>query len=153
VAPIVQFTPQEKSWRSPRPRSSAINTQKTNKTEDSVNGFNRVFLMGYLGADPEAQASRNGKAYVKLSLATHYRRKLENGDNEEGTTWHRITVWGKNADRCKTYLHKGSAVAVEGYLSKYNYERDDGVDGTAVSVVAREVHFLGGAKREPDSGL
>lgn len=108
-----------------------------------MNGFNRVFLMGYLGAEPELQKSRNGKPYVRLSLATHYAKKLDVGGFEETTTWHRVTVWGKNAERCQARLHKGSALAVEGYLSKYNYERDDGSDATSFSVVAREVHFIG----------
>jgi single-strand DNA-binding protein len=108
-----------------------------------MNGFNRVFLMGYLGAEPEMQSSRNGKSYVRLSLATHHHKKLESGEREQSTTWHRVTVWGKNAERCQTFLRKGSPLAVEGYISKYTYERDDGSDASTFSVVAREIHFIG----------
>ncbi len=104
--------------------------------------------MGYLGANPELQSSRNGKSYVRLSVATHHNRKLESGEKEQTTTWHRVTVWGKNAERCQTYLQKSSALAVEGYLSKYTYEREDGSDASAFSVVAREIHFLG---KSPDN--
>lgn len=108
-----------------------------------MNGFNRVFLMGYLGADPDLQTSRSGKPFVRLSLATHYAKKGESGEREQTTTWHRVTVWGKNAERCKKRLQKGSPLAVEGYLSKYTFERDDGSDASSFSVTAREVHFIG----------
>ncbi len=108
-----------------------------------MNGINRVFLMGYLGADPERQVSRNGKAFVKLSLATHYNKRMDSGEKEATTVWHRVMVWGKTADVCHSSLQKGSALAVEGYLSRYSYERDDGSEATATSIVAREVHFIG----------
>ena len=109
-----------------------------------MNGFNRVFIMGRLGAEPELQSSKNGKPYVKLSIATHYRKKLETGEKQDTTTWHRVTVWGKSAERCQNYLHKGSSLAIEGYLSKYSYAREDGSDAHSMSIVAREVHFIGG---------
>lgn len=115
-----------------------------------MNGINRVFLMGYVGADPELQSSRHGKSYVRLSVATHHSRKLESGEREDNTTWHKVTVWGKNAERCHAYLKTGSTIAVEGYLSKYTFERDDGSDATNFSVVAREIHFIG---KSPDRAL
>ena len=115
-----------------------------------MNGINRIFLMGYLGQDPEAQSSRNGKPYVRLNVATHFNKRLDTGDKQESTTWHRVMVWGKNAERCQNYLHKGSALAVEGYLSKYTFEREDGTDGQLTSIVAREVHFIGGSRSRPE---
>ena len=118
-----------------------------------MNGFNRIFLLGYLGADPEMQNSRGGKPYVRLSLATHFNKKLDGGEKKESTTWHRVTVWGKNAERCQNHLHKGDPLAVEGYLSKYSYEREDGSNAHAMSIVAREIHFIGSKRKKALSEL
>lgn len=113
-----------------------------------MNGINRVFLMGYLGAEPELQASKTGRPFLRMSIATHYGKKLESGERQNTTTWHRVTVWGKTAERCQNYLYKGSPIAIEGYLSKYTYAREDGTDAQSLSIVAREVHFVGGPKVE-----
>ncbi len=114
-----------------------------------MNGINRVQIMGYLGADPEPLTSKKGKPYVKLSLSTHFNKRLEGGERETTTTWHRVTVWGKNAERCRERLQKGSPLFVEGYLSKYSYEKEDGTNGSGFSIVAREIHFVGGKSPTP----
>src|SRR4051812_16336774 len=105
-------------------------------------GVNRVFLMGYLGADPEVVISKSGKPFVRMSLSTHHGKRLANGEMQTTTTWHRVTVWGKTADRCKTFLRTGSALAVEGSISRYAYTKSDGSDAMATSIVARQVHFV-----------
>ena len=108
-----------------------------------MNGINRVFILGYIGAQPELMTSKKGKPYVRLSVATHFNKRAEGGERESATTWHRVTVWGKNAELCRDRLTKGSALAVEGYLSRYTYEKEDGSDAQGFSVVARDVHFIG----------
>lgn len=120
-----------------------------------MHGINRVFLMGYLGAAPELQTSKGGKPYAKINLATHYTKKLDSGERQATTVWHKVQVWGRNAERCHTYLDKGSPLALEGYLTKYNYEKEDGTPGTGILVVAREVHFIGRPRpkeKEPEAG-
>ena len=116
-----------------------------------MNGINRVFILGYLGSAPEEMKSKTGKVYVRLSLATHYNRKSESGERESSTTWHRVTVWCKNAERCRARLAVGTPLAVEGYISKYTYAKPDGTDGSGFSIVARDVHFVSGSKKNPES--
>lgn len=108
-----------------------------------MNGINRVFLMGYICAKPELMTSKGGKTYVRLSLATHFNRRLEGGERESTTTWHRVTVWGKNAELCRDRLGTGSMLALEGHLSHYSYQKEDGTDARGSSVVARQLHFIG----------
>lgn len=110
-------------------------------------GFNRVFLMGYLGADPEPKTSKGGKAYVRMSLATHHTKRLENGETEAQTVWHHVTAWGRTADLCRLHLRRGSALAVEGTLSRYNVENEDGSNKSSVAIIAKQIHFIG---RRPD---
>jgi len=106
-----------------------------------MKGFNRVFLVGYVGGTPEIQKSRTGSPYTRLSVATHHSRKLEDGTWNTATEWHKVMVWGKKAELCAERLIKGAALAVEGHLESYQLERA-GEAFTQTSIVAEEVHFL-----------
>lgn len=114
-----------------------------------MNGINNVMIMGRLGADPEMRTSKAGKAYCRFSVATNYTRKLESGEKESQTTWHKVKVFGKTAEHCQTYLRKGSTALVEGYLSKHTYKRDDGSEATQIDVVGRQVSFIDRPKNAP----
>lgn len=83
-------------------------------------GETRVVIEnGHLGADPVRDTDRNGKPYVRLSVATTPRRKNpQTGEWEDGETewW---TVFERDERQMQTYLselHKGDAVRVEGNL-------------------------------------
>ena len=71
------------------------------------------------------------------------------------TTWFRVSAWGKTAENCSQFLHKGSLVLVEGRLvcdpetgGPRLYSRQDGSPGTSFEVSANTVRFLSG--REGD---
>src|ERR1700679_1897324 len=82
-----------------------------------MRSMNRVFLMGYLGQDPELIISKNGKPYSRLNVATHESWMNERDEREERTAWHSVFVWGPLAERCVHNLRKGALVFVEGSLS------------------------------------
>ena len=116
-----------------------------------MSDFNRVILLGRIGNDLELKASAQGKSYVKLSVATH---SFKSGE-EKTTHWHRVVVFGTQAEHCVTYLHKGSPVLVEGYLECRTYTDKEGKRMNNVSVVANRVQFLSGrgsASVEQDDG-
>jgi single-strand DNA-binding protein len=64
-------------------------------------------------------------------------------------------VWGKPAEACKEYLHKGRLVHVEGSLRTRSYDDSTGHKRGVVEVVARRVQFLGanGQEREAAASL
>ncbi len=107
-----------------------------------MNGINSVTVLGRLGADPQSYTTKSGKPFCRFSLATSYARKTEAGEKEALTTWHKVKVFGKTAEHCQTYLKKGSAAVVEGYLSHSKYKRDDGVEVTVTDIVGRQVSFI-----------
>ena len=84
-----------------------------------------------------------GDPVTTFSVATS--RKY--GEIDE-TTWFRVSVWGKQAESCNQYLHKGSKVLVEGRLrpdSNGNptvFQRKDGTTGASFEVTAENVRFL-----------
>lgn len=105
---------------------------------------NKVIIIGNLGQDPELRYTQGGQAVCRLSIATS-RKYLNKQSNEmvEETEWHRVTVWGKQAENCNTYLTKGRSVYVEGRLRTSSYEKD-GQTHYSTEIVAEEVKFLGG---------
>ncbi len=107
-----------------------------------MSDFNRVILLGRIGNDLELKTSAKEKPYLKLSIATDSHRAGE----EKITYWHRVMVFGQQAESCARYLKKGSQVMVEGYLEVRTYQDKDGRKVTSVSVMANRVQFLGGRK-------
>ncbi len=108
-----------------------------------MNCINRVFLVGRLGSKPEIKKSRNGKSYTQFNIATNHSRKKEDGTYEELTEWHRIMVWGYQAERCVDRCDKGSPIFIEGELNHYKKVEEDGKTRWGTSVTAQNVSFLG----------
>ena len=109
-----------------------------------MQGMNKVFLMGYLGQQPEGRTSTNGKAYTVLSLATHRRNYSNESEQaaEVKTQWFQVCVWGKQAETCSRYLEKGQGVMVEGYLNPYQTATKEGEKRYGLAINASHVEFL-----------
>lgn len=106
---------------------------------------NKVILIGNLGADPELRYTPNGnRAVCSLRIATSDVFKDKAGANQERTEWHRVTVWGDQAENCNKYLSKGRSVYVEGRLQTRSWDDKDGNKRYSTDVVAERVKFLGG---------
>lgn len=110
--------------------------------------INKVILIGRLGKDPEIRYFQDGTACANLSIATSETWKDKNtGEKKEKTDWHRVSVFGRNAENCGEYLSKGSLVYVEGKLQTRSYEKD-GQTHYVTEVRASWVEFLGGGNRQ-----
>jgi single-strand DNA-binding protein len=107
-------------------------------------GVNKVILIGNLGADPELRYTGNNQAVTELRIATSRRWRDRDGNNQEDTQWHRVVVWGRQAEQCKEYLSKGRQVYVEGRLQTRQWEDRDGNKRYTTEVVAQAIQFLGG---------
>ncbi len=91
--------------------------------------LNQVQIIGHLGRDPEVRYLQNGDAVCNLAIATTEKWKDKNTDEpQEATEWHRVSVFGKLADICGQYLHKGSLVYISGKLKTRKYTDKDGVE-------------------------
>jgi single-strand DNA-binding protein len=117
-----------------------------------MSGVNKVILIGNLGRDPELRYTQGGMARCNLNVATT--RTYTNRSNEkvDETEWHRVVVWGKQAESCNQYLAKGRQVYVEGRLRTHDYEDKDGTKRWMTEVVAETVQFLGGRGSQPGAG-
>lgn len=108
-----------------------------------MGSVNKVILIGNLGADPELKYTPSSRALCNLRVATTDVFKSRDGQRQERTEWHRITVWGDMAENCSKYLAKGRSVYVEGRLQTRSYDKD-GQKHYATDIVADRVVFLGG---------
>ncbi len=115
-----------------------------------MSGVNKVILVGRLGADPEVKAIGSGSTVARLNLATS-ETWIKDGQKQERTEWHRITVWGKLAEICGKHLSKGRQVYVEGKLQTRSWEDQQGQKRYATEIVASTVQFLGSAAGERTS--
>jgi single-strand DNA-binding protein len=103
--------------------------------------YNRISIIGNVGRDPEVRYTPSGDQVADFSVATSERRTVQ-GQQQEQTTWFRISAWGKLAEVCGQYLHKGSYVYVEGPLTQREYTDRDGNNRTSLEVRAREIRML-----------
>ncbi len=103
---------------------------------------NRAILIGNLGRDPELRYTQGGQALTRFSLATNERFK-QGDDWQERTEWHRVVVWGKQAENCAQYLQKGRSVYIEGRLQTRDWEDKEGNKRQTTEIVAQTVQFLG----------
>ncbi|MBK6671679.1 MAG: single-stranded DNA-binding protein [Actinobacteria bacterium] len=105
---------------------------------------NKVIILGNLGRDPEVRYTQGGTAVCQLSIATTRSYTNKQNDRTEETEWHRVVVWGKQAESCGTYLAKGRQVYIEGRLQTRSYDDKDGNKRYATEIVADVVQFIGG---------
>ena len=104
--------------------------------------YNRVTLLGNLGQDPELRYTKNQTAFTSFNIATTEYRNTADGGKQTITDWHRVTVWGKQAENCSKYLSKGKTVLVEGKLRNNNWEDKNGNKQRTTEVMAAVVQFL-----------
>jgi single-strand DNA-binding protein len=110
--------------------------------------LNKAMLIGRLGKDPEVRYTPSGQAVANFSLATS-ESWTKDGQKQEKTEWHRIVVWGKQAEHCGEYLRKGREVHIEGRIQTREWDDKSGQKRYTTEIIADRVTFLGGGR---DSG-
>ncbi|MDM7859152.1 single-stranded DNA-binding protein [Alteromonas sp. ASW11-36] len=107
-------------------------------------GVNKVILVGNLGNDPEIRYMPNGNAVANLSIATSESWKDQQGNMQERTEWHRVTMYRRLAEVAGEYLKKGSQVYLEGKLQTRKWQDQQGQDRYTTEIIADQMQMLGG---------
>lgn len=113
--------------------------------------YQKVIIIGNLGADPELRFIPSGTAVTTFSVATNEEWTDSSGEKQERTTWWRVTAWGRLAEICCEYLSKGRQVMIEGRMNPdtetggpriwYDNQEDA---RASYELTAQLVKFLGG---------
>lgn len=104
--------------------------------------LNKVILIGRLGRDPELRYTVTGTPVVNFPLATSDVYTDKDGNRQEKTEWHKIVVWGKQAETVANYLGKGRLIYVEGSLQTRKWTDNQGQDRYTTEIRAQRVVFL-----------
>jgi single-strand DNA-binding protein len=105
---------------------------------------NKVILVGNLGRDAELRYTPGGAAVATLSLATTEVWNDKGGQRQEKTEWHRVVLWGKQAETLSEYLTKGKQIYVEGRLQTREWNDKDGNKRYTTEIRGDRVVLLGG---------
>jgi single-strand DNA-binding protein len=104
---------------------------------------NKVILIGNLGRDPEVRFTQGGTPVANFTMATSERWNDPSGEKKEKTEWHKVVVWGKQAEIAGEYLKKGRPVYIEGSLQTREWTDRDGNKRYTTEVRAYNMQFLG----------
>jgi len=112
--------------------------------------YEKIFLAGNLGRDPELRYTPNGTAVASFSVATNERWTDTGGQPQQRTIWWRVKVWGKQAETVSEHLKKGSQVFIEGRMDPDPetggprvWTGSDGRSRASFEIVAQRIRFTG----------
>ena len=109
-----------------------------------MGSVNKVILVGNLGRDAEVKVTASGQSVASFSIATT-ETWTKDGEKKEKTEWHRIVLWGRQAETLQPYLTKGKQIYVEGRLETRQWEKD-GQKHYTTEVKADRIVLLGGGR-------
>lgn len=97
-------------------------------------------LTGNLGKDPEVRTSTSGNAVGTLQIATqHYSRQSKQNETE----WHRVIVFGKDAEFARNFLKKGASVIINSDRISHREYIQNGEKKYITEIICRELIPMG----------
>jgi single-strand DNA-binding protein len=102
---------------------------------------------GRLGRDSKTNQTQGGTSVCNFALA------VESGfGDKKQTIWLDCALWGKRAEGAlPQYLIKGAQVAVSGEMATREYQDNNGVNRTAVTLRVNDLTLLGNKQSDQDS--
>jgi len=109
--------------------------------------YAKAQVIGNLGRDPETRYTKSGTMNVSFSIASTRRFNDQSGQQQERTTWFRVTAWGKLAETLDRLaqdgsLAKGQRVFVNGRLEQSEYTTQAGENRTSLDITAEDVLMM-----------
>src|SRR5690349_21721758 len=120
---------------------------------ERMGSVNKVILVGNLGRDAELRYKPGGAAVATLNMATTEVWNDKAGQRQEKTEWHRVVLWGKQAESLQEYLTKGKQIYVEGRLQTRQWDDKDGNKRYTTEIKADRITLLGGGAGGRGGGM
>ena len=105
-------------------------------------GFNNVQLVGTLTQKPELKYTAGGLAILELNLGGNDRVVGSDGQTRDLAWYHRVSVFGKQAEYLVESLDQGTPVFVDGRLNYRAWEDNNGQKRSALGINASRVEAL-----------
>ena len=78
--------------------------------------LNRVIILGRVTAAPDLRTTPNGQSVASIGVATNRQWTDKSGAKQEDVEFHKVVLWGRQAEIASQFLVKGSLVLIEGRL-------------------------------------
>jgi single-strand DNA-binding protein len=118
--------------------------------------MNKVIIIGNVGKDPEVKELGSGSKVASFSVATSRRWKDKDGNKQEDTEWHNVSVFGAMVSVVERFVAKGSKVCIDGRIRTRNYDDKDGVKRYVTEIIAENMELLsprpGNTTNDPQAG-
>ncbi|MCX7707945.1 MAG: single-stranded DNA-binding protein [Anaerolineae bacterium] len=113
--------------------------------------YQRVIIVGNVGRDAEMRYTPSGVPVTSFSVAVNRRWNSATGEQQEKTTWFRVTCWRKLAETAGQYVKKGQRILVEGEVEAQAYIDREGTPRGTLELTASNFKFLS-ARAETGEG-
>jgi len=97
--------------------------------------FNKVIIAGRLTREPEIKYLSSGNAFCAWGMATNRYYNDNNGERQQEVCFVDVKAFGRQAEIVANYVQKGNPLFVEGRLSFYQYESENGERRNKLSVI------------------
>ncbi|MGQ9491025.1 MAG: single-stranded DNA-binding protein [Anaerolineae bacterium] len=104
--------------------------------------YQRVIIVGNVGRDAEMRYTPSGVPVTSFSVAVNRRWNSATGEQQEKTTWFRVTCWRKLAETAGQYVKKGQRILVEGEVEAQAYIDREGMARGTLELTASNFKFL-----------
>ncbi len=105
--------------------------------------YQKTIVVGNVGRDPEMRYTPSGVPVTSFTVAANRRWTSQSGEQQEKTTWFRVTCWRKLAETAAQYLQKGKLILVEGDIEAQAYTDREGKARATLELTATNLQFLG----------
>lgn len=101
-----------------------------------------ITVTGRAGADVELRFAPSGVAVGTVNVAESHRKRVDGEWVDDGTSWYRVTLFGRKAETAVDHVRRGSLVVVTGDLRVRDYDAKDGTRGRSVEITANEIGVI-----------
>jgi single-strand DNA-binding protein len=109
--------------------------------------YNKVILCGVVCNTPDLRKNGNGTSVTNFTLKTIEKWKnRKTGDIKTYSKYHKIVVWGKDAENAVKFVKKNVIVLIEGCLNYHKYVKD-GQEKNIAEIKASNIEFRGAIKQ------
>lgn len=108
--------------------------------------LNHIAIMGRLVSDPELKVTNSGKKVCGFRIACD--RDYADADGNRNADFVDCVAWRGTAEFLTRNFRKGQPILVSGRLQVREYTDKDDNKRRAVEVVADQLYFAGGERRE-----
>jgi single-strand DNA-binding protein len=115
-----------------------------------MSSVNKVFILGWLGKDPEIRHTADGTPVANMSVATSS-FSGKGSDRKEHTEWHKIVAFNQAAEVIQNYVKKGSQIFIEGSLRTTKWQDKEGNDRYTTEIAVGRLTLLGKREGEKSS--